>query len=401
MNVNRQKISEGRERRWREKPRRYYASEMVRFRPARLSSVTSITKRISIVAFLLLALSPARGPGRAPEVVRYEASHDTMGTTFIVVAYGADAGHLAAIANEVFNEFDAIDAQMSHYRPESELSAINRHAAVRGVIVEPGLFRLLRESLRYSQETEGAFDITVGPLMKAWGFFRGQGRGPSDRELAEARLHVGFRHVRLDEESRTIRFAVEGLGLDLGGIGKGYAVDRAVEILKSYGVENAMVSSGTSSLYALGAPPGERAWRVSLRDPFDSEKVADVVWLRDFALSMSGSYEKFFTLEGRTYSHIFDPRTGRPVEGMLATTVLAPRATEADALSTAFYVLGPEGTRRVLAAHANLVSISYLPFGEQKRHRRVMLRSDSFTPANHVVVEVEEAVAVEPTPSRK
>jgi thiamine biosynthesis lipoprotein len=336
------------------------------------------------------ALLAAGGAFRAAdaELVRYEATHETMGTTFTVVAYGADAAHVAAVAGEVFEEFDAIDAQMSHYRPESELSGINRQAAARELLVEPALFRLLRESLDYSEETGGAFDVTVGPLMKAWGFFRGQGRVPADEELEAVRRRIGFRHVRLNEGARTIRFDVEGLELDLGGIGKGYAVDRAVEILKSYGIESAMVASGTSSFYALGAPPGERAWPVSLRDPFENEKVADVVRLRDFALSISGNYERFFTLEGHVYAHILDPRTGRPVEGMLATAVLAPRAAEADALSTAFFVLGPEDSRQVLVARPNLISIAYLPEGSGKNYRRVVQRSESFAPAATSVAEI-------------
>lgn len=312
-----------------------------------------------------------------------------MGTTFTVVAYGADAAHLAAVVGEVFEELDALDAQMSHYRPESELSGINREAAAREVLVEPALFRLLRESIKYSEATDGAFDITVGPLMKAWGFFRGSGRVPADHELEEIRRRIGFRYVRLNEKARTIRFAVEGLEIDLGGIGKGYAVDRAVEILKSYGIERAMVASGTSSFYALGAPPGERAWPVKLRDPFEAEKVADLVWLRDFALSISGNYEKFFTLEGRVYAHILDPRTGRPVEGMLATAVLASRATEADALSTAFFVLGPEGSGKILATRPNLISMAYLPQGKAKSLRRVVQQSKEFTLARNAVAEIQ------------
>jgi thiamine biosynthesis lipoprotein len=326
-----------------------------------------------ILAFLwtLSLLAPAQS-------IRYEASHDAMGTEFTVVAYGSDAKYLGEVANEIFAEIDRLDAQMSNYKAESEISTLNRAAARRPVIVEPALFGLLQDSLRYSRETNGAFDITVGPLMQAWGFFRGQGRSPSRAELAAALDCVGYGHVHLDAGRREVRFDRQGVELDLGGIAKGYAVDRAVEILRENGVTAALVSSGTSTLYALGAPPEERGWRVNVRDPFKAGKVADVVWLKNYSLSASGSYEKFFTLRGKTYAHIMDPRTGRPVENMLATAVLAPSATQSDALSTAFFVLGPQGSRQYLAAHPDLAVLFYQPGLSTRTFRRVILRSTSF-----------------------
>jgi thiamine biosynthesis lipoprotein len=319
--------------------------------------------------------------------VRYEASHDAMGTVFTVVAYGRDSRFLAQVANEVFEEIDGLDAQMSHYRAESEVSRINRRAGREAVLVEPSLFRVLEESIRYSQETGGTFDITVGPLMKAWGFFRAQGRRPSRPELARVMGRVGYRHIQLAREQRTIRFNVDGLELDLGGIAKGYAVDRAVDILRSQGVTVALVSSGTSSIYALGAPPGERAWQITLRDPFEVRKAGDFVHLKNYSLAVSGSYEKFFRLGGRTYTHILDPRTGQPVANMLATAVLAPQAMESDALSTSFFVLGVEGSRRYLASHPQLAALFYVPSTTRGRFRRALLQSASFTPPPEAVAE--------------
>ncbi|MBZ5545884.1 MAG: FAD:protein FMN transferase [Acidobacteriia bacterium] len=325
-----------------------------------------------VLAFLSAFPLPAQD-----QSVRYEASHDAMGTEFTVVAYGSDAKYLGEVANEAFEEIDRLDAQMSNYRPESEISALNRDAARRAIIVEPALFALIQDSRRYSQETDGAFDITVGPLIRAWGFFRGQGRYPSHAELTAAIERIGYRHIRLDAARREVRFDREGVELDLGGIAKGYAVDRAVEILREDGVTAALVSSGTSSVYALGAPPGERGWKVNVRDPFEAGKVGDVVWLKNYSLSVSGNYERFFTLQGKTYAHIMDPRSGRPVENMLATAVLAPRATQSDALSTAFFVLGPQASRRYLAAHPDLAVLFYQPGRAKRTFRRVMLRSAS------------------------
>ena len=201
---------------------------------------------------------------------------------------------------------------------------------------------------------------------------------PAESEISTALATVGYQHVHLDPAARTIRFDTAGIEIDLGGIAKGYAVDRAVEILRAYGVTQALVSSGTSTLYALGAPPGDRAWRITIRDPYDAGKAGDVVFLKNFALSVSGNYEKFFELGGKTYSHILNPRTGRPAENMLSTAVLAPAATQADALSTALFVLGVKGSRRYLAGHDNLTAIFYEPAGSGEAFKRTITRSPSF-----------------------
>jgi len=343
--------------------------------------------RFSAILIFLYCL-PAQGQVE-DKLVRHEASHDAMGTVFTIVSYGREARFLAQVANEAFDEIDSLDAQMSHYKVESELSRINRRAAHEPVLVEPRLFALIAKALRFSQESEGAFDITVGPLMKAWGFFRGVARVPPRGELARVMKRVGYRHIQLDDKQRTIRFAVDGLELDLGGIAKGYAVDRAVDILRANGVNSALVSSGASSIYALGAPPGERAWRVNLRDPFEKQKVADVVRLKDYSLSVSGSYEKFFTLKGRRYSHILDPRTGRPVQGVLMTTVFAPRALDSDALSTTFFVMGAQRARALLANYPNVSLLVYEPTPAPRSFRRIRAQSTEFTLPPESVAELE------------
>lgn len=311
-----------------------------------------------------------------------------MGTVFTIVAYGQNARFLAEVANQVFDEIDSLDAQMSNYKAESELSQINRHAAREPMLVEPHLFDLIGEAVAYSQETDGAFDVSVGPLMKVWGFFRGEGRVPSRAELDRVRKRVGYRHILLDRAQRTIRFGVDGLELDLGGIAKGYAVDRAVEILRANGVNSALISSGRSSICALGAPPGQRAWRIHLRDPYDKDKAAGDILLKDFSLSVSGSYEKFFKLEGRTYCHILDPRTGWPVEGMLMTAVLAPRGVESDATSTILFVLGTEKSRSYFGKTSNLSALLF-ESADGRRFRRVALKSAGFTPPAGSVAEFE------------
>jgi thiamine biosynthesis lipoprotein len=313
----------------------------------------------------------------ADQLERYETSHESMGTEFTVAVYGHDRKFLAETVEEVFEEIDRIDEQMSNYKPESELSQINREAASRAVLVEPSLFALIQKSLQYGSDTGGAFDITVGPLMKAWGFFGGRGRVPSAAQLRAALTHVGYQHVRLDPSALTIRFDVPGIELDLGGIAKGFAVDQAVGVLRENGIAAALVSSGMSSIYALGAPPGEEGWKITLRDPFDEHKAADVIALKNFSMSTSGNYNKFFTLGGKTYSHIIDPHTGRPVENILSTTVFVANTADSDALSK-LYVLGIQGSREYLATHPDIQALFYLPAGSKKQFKRVLLRSASY-----------------------
>jgi thiamine biosynthesis lipoprotein len=322
-------------------------------------------------------------------LIRYEASHQAMGTEYTVVAYGHDQAFLAEVINQVFEEIDQLDEQMSNYKPESELSRINREAAQHELTVEPHLFGLLQYSLRASRESGGDFDITVGPLMKLWGFFRGQGRLPRSGEIAQVRNQIGYQHVHLDPVRRTIRFDTSGVELDLGGIAKGYAVDQAAEILRSNGVTSALISSGGSSIYALGSPPGDRGWKITVRDPFDEYKPADVFHLQNFALSTSGNYEKFFQIKGRIYCHIMDPHTGWPVQNMLSTVGAAPTGIETEALTKIFFVGGVEKSRQYLNTHPNAIAVLYQPGAEPETYNRTVLRSKSFQIPPGSIAEME------------
>jgi thiamine biosynthesis lipoprotein len=312
-----------------------------------------------------------------------------MGTVYTVVAYGRDQNFLAEVVNQVFDEIDQLDEQMSNYKPQSELSTINRDAAQRDVTVSPELFGLIQYSLRASQESGGDFDITVGPLMKLWGFFRGQGRLPGAQEIAQVQKRIGYQHVRLDAERRTIRFDVPGAELDLGGIAKGYAVDRAADIMRADGVPAALISSGGSSIYALGSPPGEHGWKVTVRDPFHEGKPADVLRLQNFALSTSGNYEKFFKINGKIYCHIMDPHTGWPVQNMLSTVSAVPTGVETEALTKIFFVGGVEKSRRYLATHPNAIGLFYQPGSAPQTFTRTLLRSKSFEVPPGSIAELE------------
>jgi thiamine biosynthesis lipoprotein len=207
---------------------------------------------------------------------------------------------------------------------------------------------LLAACQDYSRESEGAFDITVGPLMKTWGFYKDSGHLAPQAKVAAALHKVGYRHVHLDAAAQTVWFDTRGVEIDPGGIGKGYAVDRMVEILKQRGFDRALVAGSDSSIYGLGAPPDEpRGWEVSIRDPKNSRRAVAQVYLKDMSLSTSGSYEKFFQADGRTYSHIMDPRTGYPAQGTVSVSVVAPRTIDSEAWAKPYFVNGRQWT----AAH--------------------------------------------------
>jgi thiamine biosynthesis lipoprotein len=313
-----------------------------------------------------------------------------MGTLYTVVAYGRDQTFLSEVVGQVFEEIDQLDEQMSNYQPQSELSAINRDAAKREVTVSPKLFGVIQYSWNASQECGGDFDITVGPLMKLWGFFRGEGRLPTSAEIAQVQKRIGYQHVHLDAARRTIRFDAAGMEFDLGGIAKGYAVDQAAEILRSSGVTAALISSGTSSIYALGSPPGERGWKITVRDPFHADKAVDVFRLQNFALSTSGNYEKFFKINGKIYCHIMDPHTGWPVQNMLSTVAAVPTGIETEALTKIFFVGGVEKSRQYLATHPNAIGIFYQPAEKPQTFKRTVLRSKSFQIPFDSIAELEQ-----------
>jgi thiamine biosynthesis lipoprotein len=316
----------------------------------------------SIWVLVALSLAPSlRSTVRQPHLYHHEASRMSMACIYAIEAYGPDADALARSAEEAFDEVDRIDRLMSHYRADSALSRINREAAQHPVAVDPELFDFIADAMRYSRDSDGAFDITVGPLMKAWGFFHGEGRVPAENELAAARRHVGGVHVVLNPGSSTIAFDHSGVELDLGGIAKGYAVDRAIRLLSQRQITAALISAGGSTLYGLGAPPGRDGWAVMIQDPVDARRVALTVQLKDRALSIAGGSEKSFEAGGVRYSHIMDPRTGRPVQGMLSVAVLASSGTIGDALDNALFVLGPERSQPLLNRQPGTEAIFFLP----------------------------------------
>jgi thiamine biosynthesis lipoprotein len=271
---------------------------------------------------------------------RVEANINAMGSTYSVVVYGSDEARLRAAVEDASEEARRLDQLLSNYIPASEWSQVNRQASGQPVRISTELFQLLAACVGYSRESDGAFDITVGPLMKVWGFYKGSGHLPHRAEVRGAMGRVGYQNILLDPKNNTVRFTKDGLELDPGGIGKGYAVDKMVAVLKEDGITSALVSASGSSIYGLGAPPNQPGWPIKIRDPKDGSKSVAEVVLHDNSLSTSGNYEKFFYAEGRMYSHIMDPRTGYPSEGMLAVSVVSPRTIDSEAWCKPYYIRG-------------------------------------------------------------
>jgi thiamine biosynthesis lipoprotein len=264
------------------------------------------------------------------------------------------------LATRALDLIDELEAQLTVYRDDSEVSRLNRTAHEGPVAVEPGLFALLQRAVAISRETGGAYDVTAGALSEAWGFVRGPKRVPAPATLADARARTGWHHLRLEAERKTVSFDRPGITVNLGSIGKGHAIDRAVEVLRGHWFPtSALVHGGQSSLFALGSPPGRFGgrWEVALRNPWNPDSPLGVLRLRNRGLGTSGGAFQNFEVEGRIYGHIIDPRTGAPATGPASVTVLAATAAEADALSTAFYLLGPDAVREQVARNPGLAVV--------------------------------------------
>jgi thiamine biosynthesis lipoprotein len=274
---------------------------------------------------------------------------------------------------EALDLVESLESQLTVYRDDSEVIRLNRRAGQEPVAVELRLFALLGQAQKLHQDTMGALDITSGPLSEAWGFSRREGRIPSDDQIAAARERVGMQHVVLDGEKKTIAFHRPGMSINLNSMGKGYALDRMAELLGQHEIDDYLIHGGKSSVLARGNQPGSdgAGWRVGVRHPLhQSEQLAEFV-LRNQALSTSGAGTQFFIRRGRRYGHILDPRSGYPAEGLYSATVIAPTAAEAEGLSTAFYVMGPDRAGEFCAARPEISALLVAP-GERESDVRLI-----------------------------
>lgn len=323
-------------------------------------------------------------PATAPTPVL--VAREAMATRFEIAIHGGNPVSMRAAAEEALEEVERIESQLSLYRPGTEIARVNALAHREPVRVSPPVFKLLLRARELSRETGGAFDITIAPLLRCWGLMRGGGRVPVPEEIAAAKARVGMHLVHLDEENCTVRFEHEGVMLDLGAIGKGYAVEQAAALLCELGVTCALIHGGTSTIHAIGQPPGQEAWKVALELPGTgrtgfhpvqpdedpgvrlgrqeaSPELLAIVPLRDEALSVSAVWGKSFESGGKTYGHVMDPRTGAPADAAIMAAVVVPSATESDALSTALMTLGREGQARMASLRPGVRTFLAQPSG--------------------------------------
>ena len=292
------------------------------------------------------------GSGERQELKLFKKASLTMGTVFETTIYAPDKYVAEKTFNEVVQEINRLDYLMSNYKKESVLSELNRNASAEPAACNKELAGVIEQSLQYSDITDGAFDITIGPLMKKWGFFKKKGRIPGKEELESVLESVSYKNIIVEEKTikslaknpgtvKTVFFKNPGTRIDLGGIGKGYAVDKAISVLKQNGISSALINFA-GNIYTFGTPPGKDSWVIGLQHPRESEGLLGTFDIKDKAVSTSGDYEKFFIIEGKRYSHIIDPRTGNPVKGIVSATIVTGNAARADALSTGVFVLGLE-----------------------------------------------------------
>jgi thiamine biosynthesis lipoprotein len=308
------------------------------------------------------------------------ARRRAMATTF-EVAIPSGTPNAVDAATAALDLIDELEDQLTVFRDHSEVSRLNASAPAGPVVVEERLFDLFAFCARLTAETAGAFDIATGALTKSWGFYKREGRVPAPRERAEAMGRTGMRHVVLDAAARSVKFREAGLEINLGGVGKGYALDRAADLLRrEWGITAALLHGGGSSAVALGHPPGDpRGWPVAIRHPSDDSRTLGTVRLRDQGLGTSAATFQYFVYNDRKLGHLLDPRTGWPAAGTASASAVAPSGAEADALSTAFFVFGAEKASAYCSPRPDLSAI-VLPESSHRELSVVGFPPGSYSP---------------------
>lgn len=304
---------------------------------------------------LCLALLPALAQA---EWFRREDA--IMGTRIYVELWSEDAARGTAAIDAVIASMHEVDQMMSTYKPQSQLSRVNARAAQAPVQVDRELFEVIRASLEFSRLTGGAFDVTYASVGYMYDFR--EHRRPSEQQIEKALPGVNWRNLRLDPKALTVRFERAGMRIDLGGIAKGYAVDRAIGLLQQRGIEHALVTAGGDSRI-IGDRFG-RPWIVGIRHPDDPGRVITRIPLIDTAMSTSGDYERYFDENGVRYHHIIDPKTGHSASKVRSATILAPTAMQTDGLSKTAFVLGAEAALKIIETIPGVDAIFVTPQGK-------------------------------------
>jgi len=290
-----------------------------------------------------------------------------MGTFAHVVAVAEDSGTARKCVRAALEEIHKVDNLMSDYKSDSEISRVNSQAYEKAVQVSESTYEVLQRSVEFSKMSDGAFDITIGPLVSLFRKAKESKVAPSEEQIKLAKSKVGFEKLKLDSENRTVQFSDNGMLLDLGGIAKGYAIDKAIEAAQSNGAIGAMVDIG-GDVRCFGLPPkGRDHWLIGLQDPNSAiEGIAGgeltlVLKVTDAAVATSGDYQQFVLIEGKRYSHIMDRRTGTSAEGLSSVTIISDNATDGDALATSVSVMGAEKGLALIERLPNTEAILITP----------------------------------------
>lgn len=264
-----------------------------------------------------------------------------MGTIVEITVAFDDEKRANEAIDAGFKEIKRLEQLMSTYIPDSNLSRINDSAGVSPVKADREVLYLIKKGIELGDLTNGAFNIAVGPLVKLWGIPDKREFIPSKKEIEQLLPITDYHNIKIDEEKGEVFLKKKGMRIDLGGIAKGYAADRAITVLKEKGIDNTIVAVA-GDVKAIGKRPDGKAWHIGVKHPREKEKLLGTVDISDMAVSTSGDYERFFIKDGILYHHIFDPRTGEPARKSQSATVVAGEGIVSDALSTGVFVLGPE-----------------------------------------------------------
>jgi thiamine biosynthesis lipoprotein len=293
-----------------------------------------------IAAALAATLQLHAAPDAATSADSTREYRYVMGTSVEVRAFGGTPDLRRDTITEAFAAFAEIDRLMSDYRNDSELTHLNRAAAAEPVRVSDPMLSVLQAADLVSRRSNGAFDATVGPLVALWGFHDKKPHVPTSSELTAVRPLVDYRNVVIDSKQHTVRFVRDGVGIDLGGIAKGFAVELAAGVLRRRGLSGLIDAGGNQ--YLLGTAPGKSSWTVGLKHPDHPDRLLATIETIETSVSTSADYANFLTVNGRSYGHVLDPHTLQPSEAALSVTVLSRDGTLADAMSKAAFVLGPK-----------------------------------------------------------
>jgi FAD:protein FMN transferase len=347
-------------------------------------------KRAAITASLAVALaafvfSPAaaaprsKHPGEHDTRVTIERARILMGTTCTMTAEGLDSSWTSASVDIAMNEIDRLDGILSSWRQDSELSRLNAAGAEQRIQCSPDLYSVTDSALALARATDGAFDPTIEPYNRAWDM-RGAGRVPEASELVDARGRVGWINVQTESGTQTVRFRLDGMGLDFGGIGKGYALDHAAEVLRQRKLLRVLLNFGGE---LEGFTDGE-AWVIEIADPTDRMRPIVKLVLRRGAVSTSGQGERGVTVNGRHYGHILDPHSGQPIDTEATVTVVARTGALADGLSTALLVMGRDKAAAWCAEHRDIGALWLEPANNEIRAWRWNLPTLTAEPGVHI-----------------